>query len=477
MRGSQLAGVAAGSGHAPLGSGLRLVAAGILACGCLAWASPAVISGSAPASVASEVKHPAWSCDATIYEVNLRQYSPGGTFGEFAQHLPRLKAMGVKILWLMPVNPIGVLNRKGTLGSYYSVRDYLAVNPEYGTRDDFKSLVAQAHALGMYVIIDWVANHTAWDNPLTIEHPDWYSRDAAGKFTPPVPDWADVIDLNYDSQDLRRYMIDAMKSWVAECGIDGFRCDVAEMVPLDFWVAARAELEQVKPVFMLAEGEAAALHERAFDATYGWQLFRLMREISEGAASAVDIWAYLDGDGAAYAADAYRMYFTSNHDENSWNGTAYEMFGDGARAFAVLAATLDGIPMVYSGQEAGLKHRLAFFDKDSIAWADDEFAGLYATLLNLKQANRALWNGDSGGAVERVKTSNDGAVFAFVRKRGDDRVLVEANLSQRTQKVELRGKSFAGAYTDVFTNKPTSLGDGTWVKLEPWTYRVLATGP
>jgi len=296
-------------------------------------------------------------------------------------------------------------------------------------------------------------------------------------FTPPVPDWGDVIDLNYDSQGLRRYMIDAMKFWVTECDIDGFRCDVAEMVPLDFWVAARAELEQLKPVFMLAEGESPALHERAFDATYGWELFKLMREISDGAASAVDIWAYLDGNRAAYPADAYRMYFTSNHDENSWNGTAYEMFGDGARAFAVLAATLDGIPMVYSGQEAGLKHRLAFFDKDSIAWKDDEFAGLYAALSNLKQANRAAWNGDSGGVIERVKTSNDGAVFAFVRRRGDDRVLIVVNLSQRTQKAEMRGSSYAGSYTDVFTGKVTALREGAWVKLKPWDYQVLAAGP
>jgi glycosidase len=325
----------------------------------------------------------------------------------------------------------------------------------------------------MYVIIDWVANHTSWDNALTREHPDWYTRDTAGNFRPPVPDWADVIDLNYDNPALRRYMIDAMKFWVADCYIDGFRCDVAEMVPLDFWAEARAELDRIKPVFMLAEGESPALHEKAFDATYGWDLFKLMRRISDSSSPATDLWAYLERDAATYPPDAYRMYFTSNHDENSWNGTTYEMFGDGTRAFAVLAATLDGIPMVYSGQEAGLKHRLAFFDKDSITWKDDEFALLYTTLFNLKRTNRALWNGDSGGTIERVKTSNDGAVFAFLRTRGDDRVLVLVNLSQRKQQVELRGKNFIGMYGDAFGNKDFRIRDGTWMKLKPWDYRVL----
>ena len=474
-------GVAGGAGRR-LACAVGLIAlAGILASGCSTWkASGASHQGApagAPERTASQVSHPAWSRDAAIYEVNLRQYSPGGTFAEFAARLPRLKAMGVRILWLMPIHPIGVVNRKGTLGSYYSVRDYLAVNPEYGTIDDLKSLVSQAHQLGMYVIIDWVANHTAWDNPLTREHPDWYTRDASGNFAPPVPDWSDVIDLNYESPGLRRYMIDAMKFWVTTCDIDGFRCDVAEMVPLDFWVAARAELESIKPILMLAEGESPALEEQAFDATYGWELFKLMRQIADGARSAADIWAYLDRDHAAHPADAYRMYFTSNHDENSWNGTPYEMFGDGVRAFAVLAATLDGIPMVYSGQEAGLRHRLAFFDKDSIPWKDDEFGSLYTALLNLKLANRALWNGDSGGAVERVKTSNDNAVLAFRRERGDDRVVVVINLSQRSQQVELRGKPFAGDYTDVMTGRPVTLRDGTWLKLQPWDYRVWAAGP
>ncbi len=425
----------------------------------------------------SMVTHPAWSHNASIYEVNLRQYSPGGTFREFAEHLPRLKEMGVGILWFMPVHPIGEKNRKGTLGSYYSVKDYMAVNPEYGTIEDFKALVGRIHEMGMFVIIDWVANHTSWDNSLTVEHPEWYTRGSSGNFIPPVPDWRDVIDLNYDNPELRRYMIDAMKFWVRETDIDGFRCDVAEMVPLDFWAVARAELDGIKPIFMLAEGESPALHTQSFDASYGWELFKLMRRVAEGTSAATDLWAYFERNRAAYPEDAYRMYFTSNHDENSWNGTAVKMFGDGAEAFAVLAATVAGIPLVYSGQEAGMSKRLAFFDKDLIDWKANGSAGFYKTLLNLKRDNKALWNGVSGGPLVRVKTSKDGAIFAFTRQQGASKLLVVLNLCQRRQQVELRGKHFAGSYADVFTGNEESLADGTWLKLKPWEYRVLAMSP
>jgi 1,4-alpha-glucan branching enzyme len=280
-------------------------------------------------------------------------------------------------------------------------------------------------------------------------------------------------------------MTDAMKFWVSETDIDGFRCDVAEMVPLDFWAAARAELDAVKPVFMLAEGEAPALHLSGFDATYGWAFFKLIRRVADGAASATDLWAYLDRDAAAYPADALRMYFTSNHDENSWNGTAPQFFGDGLEAFAVLTATARGIPLVYSGEEAGLSKRLAFFDKDSIPWREHRLAGIYSTLLHLKRANRALWNGCLGGQMARIPTSNDGAALAFVRSAGvsgpagaagEDRVLVVINLSTRTQDIELRGKTFAGSYTDAFSGKQVILDDNARIKLKPWAYRVYAAG-
>jgi cyclomaltodextrinase len=462
-----------------------LVLLAAVCCGPAVVGSPALAVGAGgaetggPEAIRSEtahreVTHPGWSLNLAIYEVNVRQYSPAGTFKELEAHLPRLKDMGVGILWFMPIHPIGEKHRKGTLGSYYSVRDYLAVNPEYGTLEEFNALVAKIHDLGMYVIIDWVANHCAWDNPLVESNPGWFTRDAAGNLKPPVADWADVVDLNYDQPGLRRYMIDAMKFWVRDVGIDGFRCDVAEMVPLDFWVEARAELDRIKPVFMLAEGEKAELHLGAFDATYGWNLFKLMRRVADGTASAPDLWAYFESDARAYPPDALRMYFTSNHDENSWNGTARQFFGEGLEAFAVLTATVKGIPLIYSGEEAGLAKRLAFFDKDSIPWGEHRLAGLYTTLLGLKRANCALWNGESGGAMVRVPTSKDGAVFAFLREKDGDRVVVVANLSMRTQDVELRGKAFEGEYADVLEGKDVTLGNGARLKLKPWAYKLFA---
>jgi len=341
------------------------------------------------------VKHPEWSYNASIYEVNLRQYSPGGTLVEFESHLERLRDMGIGILWFMPVHPIGEKNRKGSLGSYYSVRDYYAVNPEFGTLDEFKVLVAKTHDMGMYVIIDWVGNHSAWDNPLAVEHPDWYIRDQHGIFRPPVPDWSDVIAFDYRNPELRRYMIDAMKFWVRDVGVDGFRCDVAGMVPLDFWETARLELEEVKPVFILAEWESPAAHNRAFDMTYSWDLYRAMNDIAQNKATASAVDSYLQREAGSYPRHAFRMLFTSNHDENSWNGTVFERLGGGVGTFAVLSATLPGMPLVYSGQEAALSKRLEFFEKDQIPWGDYRFQWLYSALLNLKRRNRALWNGEA----------------------------------------------------------------------------------
>ena len=430
-----------------------------------------------PSAELKPVQHPEWSRNLSIYEVNVRQFSPGGTFEEFEKHLQRLKDMGVGIIWFMPIHPIGADNRKGSLGSYYSVKDYRDVNPEFGTLEGFKTLVGKIHDMGMYVIIDWVANHSAWDNPIAEAHPEWYTQDIHGNIVAPNNDWTDVADLNYNSPELWHYMIDAMKFWVEEIGIDGFRCDVAGMVPLEFWNVARAELDKIKPVFMLAEWETPEHHEYAFDMTYGWDLYRLMNKLAQRLVPTSAIGTYLERQAATYPEDAYRMYFTSNHDVNSWEGTTSERLGDGATVFAVLAATLDGMPLVYGGQEAGLDRRLEFFEKDEIAWRDHRLAEVYATLLNLKMDNKALWNGSSGGGVTWVHTSNDGAVFAFVRKMDGDKVLVITNLSDVAQEVRLSGTAHLGGYTDVFATDDRDdiyfTGDET-VGLGPWDYKVYA---
>ena len=377
----------------------------------------------------SSVVHPEWSRNLSIYEVNLRQYTPSGTIKDFEPHLARLKDMDVGILWFMPIYPIGEKNRKGSLGSYYSVKDYMAVNPEFGTMDDFKALVKQCHEQGMYVILDWVANHAAWDNVMVKDHPDWFTKDSLGNFVSPVPDWHDVMDINYDNPELQAYMINALKFWIEQANIDGYRCDVSGMVPMEFWNKARTELEKIKPVFMLAEDENPACHEKAFDMTYGWELVHLMNDFSAGKKTLDDLEQYFKKNAENYPADAYRMYFTSNHDENSWNGTEFERLKDAAKPFAVLAFTAPGMPLVYSGQETGLQKRLRFFDKDTILWQASEYGDLYKTLIHLKKMNPALWNGNLGGDLIRVRTSEDKNCFAFIRTKAEKKVVVILNLS------------------------------------------------
>ncbi|HSD63257.1 MAG TPA: alpha-amylase family glycosyl hydrolase, partial [Ignavibacteriaceae bacterium] len=325
------------------------------------------------------IKHPTWSYNLSIYEVNTRQYTQEGTFKAFDSHIKDLKDIGVGIIWFMPINPIGEKNRKGSLGSYYSVKNYKEVNPEFGTLEDFKETVKQIHSMGMYVIIDWVANHTAWDNVWTKEHPDFYTRDSLGNFAPPVKDWTDVIDLNYDNKELWKNMIDAMKYWVQECDIDGFRCDVAGMVPMEFWKSARIELEKIKKVFLLAEAEGPQYHE-AFDMTYSWELLHLMNDVAKGKKSVQAVRDYFTKEKDQYPPDAYRMRFTTNHDENTWNGTEFERMGAAAETFDVFTCVISGMPLVYSGQEAGLNKRLKFFEKDTIQWEKNNYRILYSDL-------------------------------------------------------------------------------------------------
>lgn len=419
----------------------------------------------------SFVVHPEWSRNATIYEVNIRQFSPEGTFKAFSEQIPRLKKMGIDILWLMPINPIGEKNRKGKLGSYYSVRDYKGINPEFGTFDDFKKLVKQAHEQGMKVIIDWVANHTAWDNPWVTEHPDWYTKDSLGRMVSPY-DWSDVADLNYDNKELRAGMLDAMKYWIQEADIDGYRCDVAGMVPTDFWENVRPELDKIKPVFMLAEAEDPLLQIHAFDMTYSWDLHHIMNSIAKGEKNANAIGAYLIKQDTTYPADAYRMLFTSNHDENSWNGTEFERMGEGSICMAVLTATLPGVPLVYNGQESAFNKRLRFFEKDTIDWKDYRLGPFYTKLFALKHAYQPLWNGKWGGKAKRINSSADTSVFAFIREKEGDRVFVLANLSNAVKECSLEGSSYTGKYKEWFLEEETVFKKGAVVRLKPWEYKV-----
>ena len=436
--------------------------------------SPAAIEAEPKAAPTSTVIHPEWAYPATIYEVNIRQYTPEGTINAFREHLPRLQDMGVGILWLMPINPIGEQNRKETLGSYYAVKDYRKVNPEFGTLEDFKALVDEAHQRGMHIILDWVPNHTAWDNPLTLEHPDWYTKDKAGNFTPPVPDWDDVIDLNYDNKELWRYMIDSLAYWVREADVDGYRVDVAGMVPLAFWAQARNELTRIKPVFLLAEWDDPSAHTDAYDMTYAWSLNGVFHDIVQGEKTASNLWAYLAEDEARFPDDAIRMYFTSNHDENSWNGSAIERYGDAAEVFAVLTFTLNGMPLIYSGQEAGNDRRLDFFNKDQITWQDHPLANVYKTLANLRKNNPALAIDGRGGKVIPFCDKTQADVFAFTRKRNDHAVLVIANLTDQSVEPMLNSHPGVHGLTDVFTGERFAHKPGEKIQLGPWQYKVYA---
>ncbi len=429
-----------------------------------------------PAGNAGTKQHVEWSRRATIYEVNIRQYTQEGTLKAFEKELPRLQKMGVDILWLMPVNPLGKKNRKGTLGSYYSVSDYLSVNPEYGTKQDLIDLVKKAHELDMRVIIDWVANHTSWDNVLITQHPDWYKKDPAGNIISPVRDWTDVAGLDYSKPELRKYMTDALIYWIKETDIDGYRCDVAGMLPISFWHDAIPELKKIKPVFMLAEDEGPKMHDTGyFDATYSWQLYHLMNDIYKGKMTADKLDSLYADEAKRFPPDAFRMRFTTNHDENSWNGTEYERLGDGAKAFAVLTFTFPGIPLIYTGQESALNKRLRFFDKDTINWGSYPLESFYTHLTQLKKKNKLIAAGDVGGDFVKVASSNDKAVFAFLRKKPHRQMFVLLNLSPAAQEVKLIGSEFTGHYREAFTGHPKDWREGEKVKLGPWEYFVYET--
>ncbi|QQS36442.1 MAG: alpha-amylase [Ignavibacteriales bacterium] len=420
----------------------------------------------------SIIKHPEWSYNLSIYEVNLRQYTEEGTFKAFEEHIPRLKELGAGILWFMPIHPIGELNRKGTLGSYYSVKDYLAVNPEHGTIEDFKSLVNKIHEAGMYVIIDWVANHTAWDNPLVTEHPEWYTKNADGNFVPPVADWADVIDLNFDNAELREYMLNALKFWVEECNIDGYRCDVAGMVPMEFWNRVREELDKIKPVFMLAEDEKPDYHEKSFDMTYSWELHHYFNEVAQEKKPASIIADYFESEKIIYPNSAFRMRFTSNHDENSWNGTEYERLGEGAETFAALSYIIPGMPLIYSGQEAAYNKRLDFFKKDVIKWEEHEIGKLYSKLNQLKEGNPCLYNGEMGGGFVNLPNSKGEDVFTFARIKGESIVIGIFNLSKDEVHFDFGGEGVEGNYKSL-NNDDLEIEMNNHFKLEAWEYKIL----
>jgi len=369
----------------------------------------------------------------------------------------------------MPVHPIGEKNRKGSLGSYYSVKDYYGINPEFGTKEDFQNLVNKIHEMEMYVIIDWVANHSAWDNELIEKHPEWYTQNENGEIVAPVDDWTDVADFNFEILEMQDYMIGALKYWVTDFNIDGYRCDVAGMVPFEFWNKARYELDKIKPVFMLAEASEAELHEYAFDMTYSWDMHFIWNDVAQGKKNIADLTSQLEKEKTQYKPSDYRMQFISNHDENTWKGTVFERLGDAVKTFAVLSATIPGMPLIYNGQEACMDKRLRFFDKDTIDWAKDCCMDeLYATLLKLKDENQALWNGEFGGDMQRIFTTADDKIFAFSRTKDKYKVITILNLSADNVEFEFTTPVEEPTMVELFTNELIN----SKYNLKGWEYRV-----
>ncbi|AZI67717.1 alpha-amlyase [Kaistella daneshvariae] len=421
------------------------------------------------------LKNPEWLKNATLYELNIRQFSEEGCFKAVEKELPRLKKMGIDIIWLMPIQPIGLKNRKGSLGSPYAVQDYFGVNPEYGTDQDFAHLVEAIHAKGMYVILDWVANHSSWDNDLVIKHPEWYKKSPSGKFQPlPWRDYDDIIDFDYSKPELRKYMTDALKFWIKEYDIDGYRCDVASFVPIDFWENVREELVEIKPVFMLAEAEDKELHRKAFDATYNWTLWNILHQIATQNKSAKTLSeAYLAEHVSIFPKEGIRVNFIDNHDKNSWEGTPESNFGPALKAARVFSILMDGMPLVYNGEEAGLNRSLEFFEKDPIEWKSHENEKLFTLLFELKHKNQALWNGIFGGEMIRIVNDRTEEVVSFSRQKNGDKVLAFFNLSPKKIKVNFETSDYKGKYQNLFTGETEHLPEKLQLEFSPWEFRVL----
>jgi len=413
-----------------------------------------------------------WTHTTNIYEVNLRQYTVEGTFSAFARELPRLAEMGVETLWFMPIHPISELGRKGTLGSYYAVKDYTDTNSEFGTVEDFKLLVAQAHSYGLKVIIDWVGNHSGNDNVWIEKHPGFFVRDNDGNVLHPY-DWEDVSKINYDSLDLRKAMIAAMQFWIINCNIDGFRCDMAHLVPLNFWEEARTVLDKVKSqLFWLAETEDIAYHF-VFDASYTWEWMHKTEDYCKCSTDMGGLWYVLNKYKDNFPSSAYRVYYTSNHDENSHTGTEYDKFGDAAHVLAVFSCTWNGIPMLYSGQELPNLKKLAFFDKDVIEWNGQyQLHDFYKTLLLLHKNNPALRTADPDAITINLQTDRASQVMAFIRKNGDKEVLVILNLSNEYFWTEVTDDHLTGKFTNVFSHTEYDFSSNKFYELHPWGYLI-----
>ena len=417
-----------------------------------------------------------WIFNTDVYEVNLRQYSEEGSINAFLKELPRLKEMGVSTLWFMPITPIAQKNKKGTLGSQYACSNYTAVSDEVGSIADFKIFVSQAHEMGFKVIIDWVANHTGWDHVWTISNPEYYKFDTDTCDFKKASGMDDIIELDYQNQELRNAMIAAMRFWITEFDIDGFRCDLAFWVQLDFWIEARVELEKTKTVFWLAESDPIENPDyfQAFDACYTWRWMHQSASFYKDHRNKNMLDEVLMQYNQLDADDNIFLWFTSNHDENTWNGTEYEKYGDAAKTFAVFSFTWNGVPLIYSGQELPNYKRLQFFDKDVIEWSN-EYAlhDFYKTLLALHKTNPALRAADVMVCTFMLTNSAENEVMVYLRKNDNDEVLVLLNLSDQKINCVINDERLGGKFIEIFSKAHFEFGSTAAFELAPWGYLVF----
>lgn len=411
-----------------------------------------------------------WMRQTNIYEVNLRQYTPEGSFKAFAASLARLKNMGIQTLWFMPITPISQMNKKGSLGSYYACSDYTSVNPEFGSMDDWKALVTEAQGMGFKVILDWVANHTGWDHRWTVEHPEYYKKDAGTGTFKKASGMDDIIELDFENKELRHAMIDAMKFWITQTGIDGFRCDLAFWVPLDFWKEAKELLDSVKPLFWLGELDSLEHPDymQVFDAAYTWTWMQAAQDFYQKGLSLGTLRYVLEQYNKVPGGKAW---FTSNHDENSWNGTEFEKYGDAARLFAVFSCTYQGIPLIYSGQELPNKKRLEFFDKDVIQWNEvHELQSFYQTLLTLQSTHPSM---TVASEVHFLKTDKDDKVLAYSRGNGQEKIIVFLNFSNQPVLFTVPELILAGRFKNVFSGGERNMNLSQTIGLNAWDFMLF----
>jgi len=432
---------------------------------------------------------------AVIYEANIRQYSPEGTFDAFTKDIPQLKELGVKVIWLMPMYPISEKNRKATggkdvediedpeerekyLGSYYSISDYSAVNPEHGNMEDFDELVETAHENGMYVILDWVANHTGWDHPWITEHPEYYTKGKDGEITDPINEetgepwgWTDVADLNFENEEMRQKMIEEMLFWVKEHNIDGFRADAAHSVPTDFWESAAKTLNDEKPLIMLAEAQDPKdLFHNAFEMGYNWEGHHLMNSIAKGEKNAKDWDDYMKKVNSTFQDDDFLMNFVTNHDENSWAGTVRERMGDASEAMLAMSYTIPGMPLIYSGQEYDMDKRLLFFEKDTIPKTKGKVYPLLEKLGELKNTNAALNGGKNAASYSAIKNSAEEKILSFRREKNGDTLYYVANM---TGKPQTFSTEIEGDFMDYMNDTEFSVSSDKEMKFDAWEYKIL----